>query len=650
MNFKTLLIFVIVVIISSFAEARDFSFRRQVIEKVEIDGNRYFSDSKIKKQLLTKPNRWHNIFSKRKLSRTNLKVDEQQLERFYAQNGFLFAEAQVEVGYFKDDSTRAVVRFDINEGRRVYVESLEVAGGLAELNARLYNITKKIQPGKPVNWDAVLAAGFKIRDYYADNGYPLASVRPEFLFLSDSSYVFIRYNIAESCFVYNDEISIAQDGSIKMNEDILSRELLVKSGNPYSRKLNIESQQRLYSTGLLKFVSLKRTGELRYMYEDTAVVDLKLKVTCRKANFVNVRFGIKQHQDFNSVLQTSMRWGNRNLWGAGRKLIMEIRNGLQLTKRGEEETRALKMKDLFSDLEFKPVMNALEINYVEPWFLNYRMPLSVMAVYEPRNKNPIINKYYDRLSGEVSLLREIDRYTNVRLSGRVEFVDIHDVKKEEEEDFRLEGDNSIRRRISVYGQRDTRDNILVPQKGSYSYVSLGYVGHYLGGDFSYIKGEFYWSRYRLFLGENIIASRLRIGMLEELGDNGRSGSEDRFTLGGAKTVRGFAENTLGPKWTTADNVGPSLIGLPKGGKLLLLANLELRRSLFWRFGGSAFVDIGNVFYKVKDFKPKKIVTTTGLGLQFFTPIGPLRFEYAFMLQKEFDLAEGSYHLTILYAF
>ena len=650
MNFRTSIILVMVVIITSFTMARDFSFRRQVIKRVEIDGNSYFNDGKIKKQLLTKPNRWYNIFSKRKLSRVNLRVDEQQLEKFYAQNGYLFTKVHTEVSNFKDDPTKAIVRFNIVEGKRAYVESLEVTGGLADLNARLYNITNRIQPGKPVNRDVVLAAGFKIRDFYADNGYPLASVKPEFLFSSDSSRVTIRYDIAESCFVYNDEITITQDGSIRMNENILSRELLVKSGNPYSRKLNIESQQRLYSTGLLKFVSLKRTGELKFIGKDTAVVDLKIKVTCRKANFVNVRFGIKQHQDFNSILQTSVRWGNRNLWDTGRKIIMEVRNGIQLTKSGEEKTRAIKLKDLFSDLKFKPVMNALEINYIEPWFLNYRMPLSVIVVYEPRNKNPIINKYYDRLSGEVSLLREIDRYTNLKLSAQVEFVDIHDVKKEEEEDFRLEGDNSIRRRISVYGQRDTRDNILIPQKGSYSYVSLGYVGHYLGGDFSYIKGEFYWSRYRYLLGENIIASRFRIGMLEELGDNGRSGSEDRFTLGGAKTVRGFVENTLGPRWSTSDKVGPSLVGLPKGGKFLLLINLELRRSLFWRFGGTAFVDVGNVFFKVKDFKPRKIVSTTGLGLQFFTPVGPLRFEYAFMLQKDLDLAEGSYHLTILYAF
>ena len=220
MNFKIVIVLTIVIATSPFALAKEFSFKRQVIKKVEIIGNDSFSGSKLKKQLLTKPNRWHSIFSKRKLSRTNLRIDEQQLERFYSNNGFLFTEVKAEVDYCKDDSAKVIVGFNIAEDERVYIKSLELVGGLAELNKRLSDITKKIRPGEPVNRDAVLAAGYKIRDYYADNGYPLASVRPEFLFLSDSSHVVIHYDIAESCFVYNGEIMIAQDGSNQMNENI----------------------------------------------------------------------------------------------------------------------------------------------------------------------------------------------------------------------------------------------------------------------------------------------------------------------------------------------------------------------------------------------------------------------------------------------
>jgi outer membrane protein insertion porin family len=78
--------------------------------------------------------------------------------------------------------------------------------------------------------------------------------------------------------------------------------------------------------------------------------------------------------------------------------------------------------------------------------------------------------------------------------------------------------------------------------------------------------------------------------------------------------------------------------------------LEIRRPLFWRLGGTAFIDAGNVFEKIETTRLDGIISSAGLGLQFFTPVGPINFEYGFKLQRELDLQEGSYHLTILYAF
>jgi len=656
MNIRAIIALFIILSLSPHAIAKNFVYKRQIIKEVNINGNRYFSEGKILNILLTKPNKWYNVFKKRRISRTNIKFDVKQLLKLYNQNGFLFTVVvDTLVDYYENDSSMVTVAFNINEGKQVYVDYLEIHGGLPGLNENFHKFTRNITPGEPVNNDAVLAAAFRIRDNYSDNGYPYAKVTTDYEYTFDSTEVAIHYDIAESCFVYNGDIEISREGKSTTKESVLKRELLVESGKPYSRKLNIESRQRLYSTGILKFIKLKKSDELVFVNldtskADTAFTNIRLIVTERKSNFINFRFGINQDEDFNSVFRTSVSWGNRNLWGTGRKLIFSAGNSIQLAKKGVEEERAITVGDLFSDLEFKHVKASIEASYIEPWFLGCRMPLSIGTIYEPSNKDPIYDKYYDRISGTASLFKDMNRYTNVTFSARVEFVDYHGASSAEAMAFRLEGDNSIRRRLSVYGRRDTRDNIFMPQRGSYSYTSLEYVGHYLGGDFNYIKGEFYWSRYKFLFGDNLLASRFRIGAIEELGNNGRTSTDDRFKLGGAKTVRGFAENMLGPVWTKDDDVVASLIGLPKGGKLLILTNFELRRSLFWRIGGSVFVDIGNVFFDIRDFKLNEIVSTSGLGLHFFTPVGPLRFEYAFVNQRELDLSEGSYHLTLLYAF
>jgi len=634
------------------AGARKFSYRRQIVKKVVIDGNTHFTDGQLKNQLLNKPNHWYNILSKRRLSRLNVETDQGQLKRYYNQRGYLFADVEASADYYKDDSSKAIVSFNISEGKISFVNSVKISGGLDTLNARLQKLLARIPLSQPINHDAVVATGFRLRDYYADNGYPLATVKSVYGYIGDSTWVNILYQIAESSYVYNGKIEIVQEGKQQTKEQVIRREVLIKSAEPYNRAKSIESQQRLYSTGLFKYVDLKRVGELQYSRNDTALADIELRTIGRKPNFVNFNIGVGQQEYFNamlSVFQASVSMGSRNLWGLGRKLTFEAKTSLQLAKKNEM-VRVLKFKDLFSDLRFKPVKNSISAGYTEPWFFGLRMPLSLNVIYEPHTKNPIINKYYDKLSGEISLVKDIDKYTSIKFSQLIEFVSIQGVKAQEAAILRLEGNNSMRRRFAVYGQRDTRDNAFIPQKGSYSYTSLDYVGHLLGGDFNFIKGEFYWSRYRLLGEANIVATRLRIGVLEELGANGRSSTEDRFTLGGAKTVRGFAENSIGPKWTAADSVGVDLEGKPKGGNVMLLGNLEIRRPLFWRIGGTAFVDAGNIFNRIADFRINKIVSSTGIGLQFFTPVGPINFEYAFVLQKQLDLAEGSYHLTILYAF
>ena len=83
---------------------------------------------------------------------------------------------------------------------------------------------------------------------------------------------------------------------------------------------------------------------------------------------------------------------------------------------------------------------------------------------------------------------------------------------------------------------------------------------------------------------------------------------------------------------------------------MMVGNLEIRRPLFWRFGGTAFVDAGNTYSRLEQITPLSVAFSSGLGLQFFTPIGPLRLDYAVRLKKEFDLSAGNIHLSILYAF
>jgi outer membrane protein insertion porin family len=203
---------------------------------------------------------------------------------------------------------------------------------------------------------------------------------------------------------------------------------------------------------------------------------------------------------------------------------------------------------------------------------------------------------------------------------------------------------NVRRKIILSGEKDTRDNIFIPLKGSFTRVHTEFVGGFLGGDNNFFKLILSWSRYNRLSKRNILnvlATRLKFGYLEGLSRKDYVPTFDRFYMGGASTIRGYKENNMGPKDES---------GTPTGGKIMVLGNLEYRRALFWKFGCTIFIDAGNIWDSAKDVKAKNIKLTSGLGIQFFTPVGPLRLDYGRQLPIKESPDTGRFHLSILYAF
>jgi len=622
-------------------------FRKQLIKKVVLKGVRSFDENDIKKLLFTKPNHWYNFLRKRRLSKTNVRYDDAVIVRFYGRRGFLFASASDSLAI--EENNKASVYYMVSEGKRTYLSGAGVTGGSDEINIKFDDILDKFKIGEPINDNKVLAGRFALRDIYNNNGYPYARVDSRYEFSFDSTKAYLRYEVAESLFTISGQTRLAKTGYT--HSKVIMRELVIKPGQPYKQKDVIESERRLLSTGLFKYLSLMRDDSNVRVSSDTCVVDYTLNYEERKRYLANIGAGIGQEVDFEVVWKMTGSWGIRNLGGTGRQLFVRPQLMWQITD-PQGSLKNLGFSDLKRKLRLRFISSPIELNYIEPWLLNRRLPLTLKATWEPKTLNKRIPDFeyrYNRAALEAILINEIDRFTTARVSAATEYINILNVPPDQQEAFRAEGNNQIRRKISLYGERDTRDNFFVPQHGSYSFVGADYVGGILGGDFSYLKTQFSWSRYQILIGENILATRIWLGWLNDLGKKGRSSAEDRFMLGGATTVRGYSENSLGPVFVASDNPGEKL-GKPKGGRYMMLGNIELRRPLFWRFGGAAFVDAGNTYSNLDYIKPLSVAFSSGIGIQFFTPVGPVRLDYGIRLKKAFDLGAGTVHLSILYAF
>jgi outer membrane protein insertion porin family len=116
---------------------------------------------------------------------------------------------------------------------------------------------------------------------------------------------------------------------------------------------------------------------------------------------------------------------------------------------------------------------------------------------------------------------------------------------------------------------------------------------------------------------------------------------DRFYAGGGTTVRGFQQDSLGPKLAN---------GAPIGGNAVFIFNNELRYPLFWVLDAVSFVDIGNVFAQASDFRFGDLRKAAGFGLRVRNPFVVLRFDYGFKLDRRPGEKIGAFFFSIGQAF
>jgi outer membrane protein insertion porin family len=246
----------------------------------------------------------------------------------------------------------------------------------------------------------------------------------------------------------------------------------------------------------------------------------------------------------------------------------------------------------------------------------------------------------------------------VKTTGGFEYneVKLSDIAEGTEELIKEEEGISARRKLYATYRRDSRDNIFIPRKGSLSDISAEFFGGFLGGDDNFYKIEASWGRYQILWPGWISAIRLKGGYATAFGQSSVVPTEERLYLGGANSIRGFRENSLGPLYED---------GSAEGGRITLIFNQEFRwktiqflRALpgigdFFEtlpLYQSVFFDIGNGFRNNSEMKFRNLAMSYGTGFQIMSPAGPIRIDYARRIETDkYDFATR-WHFTILYAF
>ena len=170
---------------------------------------------------------------------------------------------------------------------------------------------------------------------------------------------------------------------------------------------------------------------------------------------------------------------------------------------------------------------------------------------------------------------------------------------------------------------DTRDNVFNPRSGLFHSSWMQGGPQWLISDIAYAR--YLLQQYHFLpLGPIVLASAARFGTLDLDDENALVGLSLRFRTGGGSSVRGYAQDSLGPT---------NEFGVTLGGNVLLVLNEEVRFPIYRWFGGAVFLDAGNTFSGLDTLSLSGLEVGTGFGLRLNTPVAVIRVDLGFPVPR-----------------
>jgi len=562
-----------------------------------------------------------------------LKLDKILLTNFYRKNGYLTIEIKDSLSY-TDRRQKINISFIINEGQRYYFGGVRFTGNDEIPKSELEKPFNTIKRFSAFDESRITNAHLQIENIYYNSGKPFVQVKYDYRFEEDS-LVIATFDIKENQTVFIKEVHYI--GLKLVQKFLIRRELEFSKGDQYNRQALEYSQQNIYSTSLFRFVRF----EIEPIEKEPQNVILNILVQEKDARWIGVHFGVAHEQDefYGNKFDLTLQGGHRNIYGTARSVSLHLTPSFWYG---------------FDNNKIINPQNRYVFQFVEPWIGNTRTPGIFQLAYN--QKRPINFAHSNELLGSFQV-KHLFKKPKLELSSTIsaKLIDstYNDIsaKKPREKVYSL----------TFYGKRDSRPNLFNPKNGSLTDLSLSLSNSASATkDKNNIQNTYTtiitsWSRYQPYrptvLKKKynwILASRFKLGTILDIGSNRSIPFTELFTAGGATTVRGYQEQLLGPAAKFDQN---GKIDEAAGGKMIFLANIEVRFPIFWLFMGEVFVDAGNVWRTIKDFSPGTIRPSTGMGLVLLTPLGPIRIDYGYKLNRtKIDPTSDAIHAGIYFAF
>jgi translocation and assembly module TamA len=486
--------------------------------------------------------------------------------------------------------TNASIKVMVEVGPLYHLRKVTIEGEIPE-NARA---KLGIQSGDPAVASEVLKAQERLLTALQEDGYALAAVDLPVAYEDPAAQVLdVTYKVRAGPRVDIGEISVT--GLQHVNASIVRNRLLVRTGERYSPSQIEKARQDLLSLGVFAGVTVRAVDQLDAQGRVPVVFDVQERL----------RRAVGLTAAYSTDLGGSARatWSHRNLFGNAEQLNLSA----GITGLGGRATTGLGYN--------------LTAQYIKPDFLvrDQSLEFNVGAIRQKLDAydqdaltaGVLLNrKFSDVWSASVGLAAERERivqdsvtrdYTLLGVPVSVKYNSTGIVNP------LMDPVRGIRAALTVTPTQSfgaSSATFVIIQGNAAAYIDLASIG---------------WTA----PGRSVIALRTLIGSAQ-----GASlfslPPDQRFYGGGSGTVRGFRYQSIGPQFSS---------GKPIGGNSIDTATIELRQRLVGNFGAAAFIDAGQVSADSAPFQGT-VRVGAGIGMRYYTPIGPIRLDVAAPLNKQ----------------
>jgi len=532
--------------------------------------------------------------------------DVQALGFYYGMQGYVrarFGRPEVTVS---PDKKFVYITFWVDEGDKYYVGNVDFGGDLLFSKSELEEDLSLVK-GEVFSTETLRRETLRYTDKYSDLGYAFANVVPQPRINDETKTVDVTFEVEKGDRVYVGTITVT--GNTRTKDKVIRRELRLQEGELFSGSRKREGRENVLRLGFFDSVEFHQSTNK----SDPKVVDIEIRVKERSTGQLVIGMGYAS-ADIGFTAQAQLSQNNFLGNGQVASLSAQILTGR-------------------SFYEFS-------LGFTEPYVGYSNWSLGGDLYQQKRNVVTFssVPTFEETKTGfDIKLGHPVLEFTNLFLTYRLENSYVPSGSIIDQNLIRPEQVNGIQSSAMASLTYDKRDDRFDPRNGWYWSVSSEYAG--LGGVRKFLRSRatmkffhpIFWDFvFRMNMtGANIIQTTSNPIPVNEL-----------FIQGGLFSLRGYDFLSIGPKGTIsgdANNLSAGAIAnnlankeIVIGGRNEVLLNAEIEFPILKeaKVRGVLFFDAGNSFNNWRE-NGISLYANLGWGFRWFTPIGPLRFEFGY---------------------